>query len=140
MTGSTTLTDVSKNKFGRKIKFVTDKFKREVIFRDVEHAYAQSKLGFNKSAVILAGSVVEELLRLYLSSKNIIPKKNSFECYIDTCEENGLLKSVIHKLSDSIRYFRNLVHLEKETEEKHSISKSAAMWAVASIFMIVNDF
>jgi hypothetical protein len=132
--------DISKNQFGRKINFVSDRFKRDVIFRDVEQAYALSKLGFSKSAVILAGSVVEELLRLYLLSKRIKPKNNGFECYIMTCEENGLLKKAIHRLSDSIRCFRNLVHLAIESEERYSISRPTATAAVASIFTIANDF
>jgi hypothetical protein len=35
-----------------------------------------------KPAVILAGSVIEELLRLYLVHKNIKPAKKTFDSYI----------------------------------------------------------
>ena len=57
---------VSKKLFGKKINFVGDAFKRKIIFRDVAQAYALAMNDFNKPAVILSGSIIEELLRLYL--------------------------------------------------------------------------
>ena len=50
------------------------------------------------------------------------------------------IKSAIRKLTDSVRHFRNLVHLELEKDRKHSISKATAKGAVSSIFTIANDF
>lgn len=132
--------DVRKRTFGRKINFVTDKYKRRVIFRDVEQSYILAKNGFCKPAVILAGSVIEELLRLYLENKNVKPSKSTFEEYVKACENSGLLKSAISRLSDSVRHFRNLVHLEKEKSQKYAISKATASGAVSSIFTIANDF
>jgi hypothetical protein len=132
--------DISKRVFGRKIAFVTDPFKRDVIFRDIEQAYALAKAGFAKPAVILAGSVIEELLRLFLESKGIPPSSSTFDSYIKTCVEKGLLKSAIHRLTDSVRHFRNLVHLQEESASRHTISKATAKGAVASIFTIANDF
>lgn len=132
--------DVSKRSFGRKINFVQDSFKRKVIFRDVEQAFFLAHNGFYKSSVILAGGVVEELLRLYLLHKNIKPLKNSLDSYIRTCEDKGLLKTAIHKLADSIRQFRNIVHLEREETTKYTISKATAKGAVSFIFTIANDF
>jgi predicted GIY-YIG superfamily endonuclease len=58
--------DISKMTFGKKINFVSDSFKRKIIFRDVEHAFVLASQGFSKPALILAGGVIEELLRLYL--------------------------------------------------------------------------
>jgi len=130
---------ISKQTFGKKWNFVTDKYKRKIIFRDIEHAYILANQRFSKPATILAGSVIEELLRLYLESKNIKPTKNTFEGYITICEQKKLLKSGIFRLSDSVRHFRNIVHLSGETE-KYTISKATAKGAVASIFTIVNDF
>lgn len=131
---------ITKTSFGKKINFVSDKYKREVLFRDVEQAYALASSGFSKSAVILAGGVIEELLRLYLKYKNIKPKKDDFNAYILACEQTHLLKLGISRLSDSVRHFRNLVHLSKEKTKKHAISKSTAIGAVSSIFTIANDF
>lgn len=131
--------DISKRTFGKRINFVTSKYKKKIVFRDIEHAYILAKNGLSKPATILAGSVIEELLRLYLESKNIKPAKNTFEEYIETCEQKGLLKSGISRLSDSVRHFRNLVHLSKEKTKKYTISKAAAKGAVASIFTIAND-
>lgn len=131
---------VSKHEFGRKINFVKGEFKRAVIFRDVEHAYALSKIGFGKSAVILAGSVMEELLRLYLQHKNMKVKDNTFSEYIRACERGSFLKVAVHSLTTSVRHFRNLIHLEKESKKKDTISHATAAGAVASIFTLVNDF
>jgi len=131
---------ITKMAFARKINFVSDKFRREIIFRDVEHASLLASYGFSKPAVILAGGVIEELLRLYLKHKNIRPPKDNFDEYIKTCEQGGLLKLGIPPLSNSVRHFRNLVHLSKEKTKKYTLSKSTAKGAVASIFTIARDF
>ncbi len=131
---------ITKMGFGRKINFITDPFKRTIIFRDVEQAFILASSGFSKPAVILAGGVIEELLRLYLECKDISPLSENFDGYIRTCEQKGLLKAGISRLSDSARHFRNLVHLSKEETKRHTVSKSTAKGAVASIFTIANDF
>lgn len=131
---------IGKHKFGKKINFVKDSFKRDIIFRDVEQAYRLLKLGFCKPAVILSGGVIEELLRLYLESKNIKSEKDDFTSYLKSCEKHGLLKLAVQKLTGAVKDFRNFVHLKKETEQKHAISKSTASMAVASIFTIASDF
>jgi len=131
---------ISKRDFGKKINFVSDSFKREIIFRDVEHAFVLASEGFAKPAVILAGGVIEELLRLYLEHKKIQPKGKRFVDYIKACEDNDLLKRGVSRLTDSIRDFRNLVHLDNEKTKRHTVSKATAKGAVASIFTIANDF
>ncbi len=132
--------DVSKMSFGKKINFVSDRHKRAIIFRDVEHSFVLASLGFSKPAVLIAGGVIEELLRLYLKKKNIKPKEDTFNEYIKSCEQHGLLKSAISRLSDSVRQFRNLVHLSAEKTKTYTISKATAKGAVSSIFTISNDF
>ena len=132
--------DISKKDFGKKINFVSDSFKRKIIFRDVEHALVLASQGFSKPALILAGGVIEELLRQYLEHKNIKTKNKRFVDYIKACEDNGLLKRGVYRLSDSIRDFRNLVHLDNEKTKRHTISKATAKGAVSSIFTIANDF
>ena len=115
--------DINKRAFGIKINFVDDDFKKKILFRDIEHAYILANAGFPKPAAILAGSVIEELLRLFLKHKGITPTENTFVVYIKTCADKGFLKTAIHQLTDSFRYFRNLVHLEIETSQRHTISK-----------------
>ena len=129
-----------KKTFGRKISFVKDQFKRKVIFRDIGQAFALARAGFYKPSVVLAGGVIEELLRIYLESKNIAPARNNLDSYIKACDSNDLLKGAIHRLADSVRQFRNIVHLEKETSSRHTISKPTAIGSVTSIFTIANDF
>lgn len=132
--------DISKKVFEQRIGFVKEQFKREVIFRDVAQAFLLAHCGFNKPAIILAGGIIEELLRLYLEVKNIPPLSNTLDSYIKACEESRLLKNAISRLADSVRQFRNIVHLENERSAKHTISKATAKGAVAGIFTIANDF
>ena len=132
--------DISKKDFGKNINFVSDSFKKKVIFRDVEHAFVLASGGLPKPAVILAGGVIEELLKLYLEHKKIEPKSKRFADYIKACEDNDLLKRGVSRLTDSIRDFRNLVHLDNEKTKRHTISKATAKGAVSSIFTIANDF
>lgn len=129
---------MTKNQFGKKINFVRNGFKRKIIFRDIEQAYILVEMGYYKPAVILAGSIVEELLRLYLKHKNIKPDIDKFDGYIKACRDNRLLR-VVQGLTESVRHFRNFVHLENEETKKNTIVKSNASGAVASIFSIVND-
>jgi hypothetical protein len=132
--------DTNKKLFGKRIAFVSDSFKREIIFRDIAQAYLLAEQGFSKPALILAGGVLEELLRLFLEFKGLKPTNDTFDAYIKKCTECGLLKPPVHKLIDSFRQFRNLVHLNGESEPRHTISKATARGAVSSIFTISNDF
>lgn len=131
---------VTKRGFAKKFNFVSDKFARKVIFRDVEDSYNLASSGYSKPAVILAGGVIEELLRLFLIHKGVKPGSDTFDSYITACETNGFLKTRISQLSDSVRQFRNLVHISAEQSLRSTISKSTAKAAVASIFTIANDF
>ncbi len=90
--------------------------------------------------MILAGGVIEELLRSYLHFKQVTPIKDDFDGYIQTCEQQRLLKRSVSRLSDSVRQFRNLVHIDAEKTKKHSISKATAKGAVSCIFTLANDF
>lgn len=130
----------TKRSFGKKINFVENQFTRKIIFRDVEHACFLASSDYSKSAVILAGSVIEELLRLYLAHKNITPLSDNFDGYIRTCEQQRLLKDSVSRLTHSVRQFRNLVHLSAEKTKKYTISKATAVGAVSCIFTIANDF
>ena len=132
--------DISKRSFGRRMNFIKDEFKRKIIFRDTEQAFLLAHFGFNKPSVVLAGGVIEELLRLYLSHKGVVPNNNTLDSYLKACEQNGLLKTAIQRLADSVRQFRNLVHLERENSSRSSIAKATAKGALSSIFTVANDF
>jgi len=134
--------NISKKEFGKKINFIKDKFKREIIFRDVEQSFILLKMNFYKPASILAGGVIEELLRLYLVHKGIIGEKQykKFDEYITLCKSEKLLKLSKQSLTDVARHLRNLVHLELEKSKRDSITKSDATIAVESIFSVANSF
>jgi len=131
---------MSKRTFGKRINFVKDPFKKKVIFRDIQHAFILARCGCNKPSIVLAGGVIEELLRLYLEKNDIKSRNRDLNSYIEACNEHDLLKDGIQKLADSVRQFRNIVHVREERSPRHTISRAAAKAAVASIFTIVNDF
>ena len=130
----------SKKMIGLKIRFVSDSFKRKIIFRDIEHSYVLATMGYSKPSVILVGGIIEELLRLYLDYNNIKIKNGTLNKYIIACEDKNLLKKGVSSLTDSFRHFRNIVHLSNEVDKRHTISKATAKSAVASIFTISSDF
>ncbi len=119
-------------------KFIKDDFKRGIILRDIGNAHSLLNLGFYKESVIISGGVIEEILRLYLDSKQITSGR-TFNDYIKCCEKNNLLKSGINKLSDFLREFRNLVHLEREKSKDDTLKISIAKSAVSSIFTIMEE-
>jgi len=132
--------DVTKAILNKQIsKFIKDTFKRKIILRDIATAFIFAKTVFYKESVIVAGGVIEELLRLYLLHKKIKVTQQTFNEYINICEKNRILKTGISRLTDFVRLFRNLVHLEREKTSKYTISKATASSAVASIFTVVND-
>jgi hypothetical protein len=106
----------------------------------VEHAFVLASHGFAKPAVILAGGVIEELLKEFLKYKKVKPKGDRFTDYIKACENNRLLKFGVSRLGDAIRDFRNLVHISREESKRYTLSKATAIGAVSSIFTIANDF
>ena len=131
---------ISKKAFGLRIRFIENKHKRKALFRDIAHAYLLSKQHMPKPSIILAGGVIEELLRLYLESVNITPKENSFTSYINACKGHQLLINPLNSLSDSARHFRNFIHLEKESDHNNELTNYHAANTVASIFLIADGF
>ncbi len=130
----------SKKQFGEQIRFVKEGFKRKIIFRDVAHAYGCLKQEYYKPAVILAGGVIEEMLRLYLEHKGYNINTERFYDYIEKCKKKKLLKSAITHLSVAVKDFRNFVHLKEESSDRYTISRPTALGAVSAIFTIANEF
>lgn len=132
--------DVSKTMFSKKLKpFINKDFKRYSILRDIGNAYSLMSLGFYKETVILSGSIIEEILRLFLEFNNMLLNAKTFNDYIKICEQNGLFRKGINKLADSVREFRNLVHLSKENSKKDVINKANAKNAISAIFSFYNE-
>lgn len=131
--------EIDKTTLSKKLnKFIKDDFKRGIILRDIGNAHSLLNFGFYKESVIISGGVIEEILRLYLLSKQI-QSANTFNDYIKSCEKNSLLKSGISRLSDFLREFRNLVHLEREKTKDDTLKISIAKSAVSSIFTIIEE-
>ena len=132
--------EVSKTMFSKKLKpFIEEDFKRHLILRDIGNTYSLMSLGFYKEAVILSGSVIEEILRLFLISNNMISCSKTFNDYIKICEQRSVFKKGINRLIDFVREFRNLVHSSKEKCKKDIINKANARNAIDTIFSFYHE-
>lgn len=129
---------LTKKEFGKRINFIKDDTARKIIFRDVEHAFYLLKKNINKPAIILAGSIMEEILRQLLLFKEIKSENENFDNFIKTCEQNKLLSISVSKLSDSSRLFRNYAHISREIDSNNKISNSMASTVVSSLFLLVD--
>jgi len=131
---------MTKRKFGNQTNFIKERFQKNIIFRDIAQAHFLVLNGFPKPAVILCGSVLEELLRLYLEEKGIKPKPDTFNGYVKACVDNDLLSKSINGLSDAVRVFRNVAHIKLEKTKKETISKSTAGATLGLVFTIAERF
>jgi hypothetical protein len=133
--------EITKLMFSKKLKpFIDGDFKRHTILRDIGNSYSLMSLGFYKEAVVISGSVIEEILRLYLLNANMITKPKTFNDYIKICNDNDFFRKGINKLTDSVREFRNLVHLSKENNKKDVINKANAKNAINAVFSFYYEF
>lgn len=128
---------LSKTAFGKKINFINDTSIRKIIFRDVEDAFQCLDYNLHKSAIVLSGAVIEEILRAYLIKNDTKLSDNSFSYYIQKCKEKKLLQPSLSLQLESIKDFRNYIHIEKEIRLQFKVSKPMAQTAVSSIFLIV---
>lgn len=130
--------NLSKPTIGKRISFIRDDKARTIIFRDIWQAFFLLQNGFNKPAVILSGGVIEEILAQLLKCKGLLPSTDTFVKLIQVCREKKLFSNGTLNLLDSIRDFRNLVHVGKEIRES-KMSKTMAKTAVSSLFHILNE-
>ena len=132
---------LTKRAVGKKLNFIKSSKKKKILFRDIEHSYYLSKYGSAKPAIILAGGVIEELLKSHLEHKNINTNNKSFDDIIKLCKEHDSFLDIANlQLSDSARLFRNYVHIDKETKSKLKISSPMSSSAVSTIFTVISNF
>ncbi len=129
---------LSRPMIGKKLNFMSPNSIRRAILRDIEQAYGCLDQHYYKPAVVLAGGVVEEVLRQYLQHKGIPPGKEFIE-HINAAREHKMLKASLVALTDSVRGFRNLVHIAKEKDPKFTTNGATAKVAVSAMFAIIND-
>lgn len=129
---------LTKKEFGKRINFIEHVITRKIIFRDIEHAYILLREGFYKSSVILAGGVMEEILRQLLTLKEEVAENINFNELIKKCSHKGLLSTPRNQLTESARYFRNVVHINNEVKQNNKITKAIAHSAFSAIFILVD--
>lgn len=131
---------ISKLKFGKKINFIEDRKIRKIIFRDTAQAFLLESQGYFKPAIILSGGIIEELLRNYLHKKELVPKRNTLDEYINTCKENKILGNAIVNMGHYVRLMRNLVHIQRESKDETIIDQALAKGIISTIITITNSF
>lgn len=121
----------------KKINKVNKKF-RSIILRDYDELTLNYLVKNNKSAIILAGSLIETLLIYHLKKKKVstisyeINKKKVSKDLFDATlndlllylEENKLLQKHFVHLGNVSRIFRNYVHPGKELRETEKLDDS----------------
>lgn len=129
---------LSRKQVIRKLRFIGSITTKRALLRDIVHAHGCLEHHFYKSALVLSGGVIEEIIRQKLISCKV-DAGASFSDHIKNARESKIFKNSIASLSDSIRDFRNHVHVAKESEKKHAISRATASIAVSAIFTVLND-
>jgi hypothetical protein len=90
--------------------FVKDKKTKNILTRDCAYAEICIEQKMFKPAIILYGSIIEEILRDKLKSKD------NFETLIDKIEKEKSIEPSLLRKIDFIRDFRNYVHIFLEKE------------------------
>ena len=106
--------EIEKKKIGIGMRgifnFVKDKKTKSILVRDFAYAEICREKSMSKPAIILYGSIIEEVLRYKLNSKA------KFSSLIDKFKEKkGLDPSLIRKI-DFIKDFRDYVHIFLEKQ------------------------
>lgn len=144
---------VTKRKLAKRIPYVLNRKVRAIIYRDIEDAMRCKQHSLWKPSVILAGGVVECLMRNLVDSvgdekkvrtayKEFFPerkhkKPETLEEYIGVCRHLGLVDGSIADLLSAVRGWRNLVHPDKERRSALKPDKNMAETALRSIFQLV---
>ncbi|HET7152249.1 MAG TPA: hypothetical protein VFJ29_00655 [Candidatus Kapabacteria bacterium] len=94
-----------------------------------------------KSAIVIAGSIIEAILIDYLVSENhdTDPLRMEFVEVIRICKQRNLLTERSEQLSHVIRNYRNLIHPGREIRLKEKVDRNAAIIASTLVDMVVEE-
>jgi hypothetical protein len=123
--------------------FISDDILRGMIERDKKELDESLSSGLYKSAIILAGSLIEAILVDYFlafttpraTSQEIL--QASLSQLIDWATEESLISQRTHEISTAIRNYRNLIHPGKEyrLSERVDIHSATVAKHLAEIFI-----
>lgn len=120
-------TKIDKKKIGIGIKglfnFIKDKEAKDILVRDCAYAELCIEQEMFKPAIILYGSIIEEILRTLLSSDETFLKLIK-----EAREKNVLEDSLIRKI-DFLRDFRDYVHIFLEKQGDFEPTEGIALVA-----------
>lgn len=129
---------LTKRVIGKKLNFVKEKTLKDILFRDIEQAYLLLHHKFYKPAIIISGGALEEILKEFLKHNQKIPSGNRFVDCIEVAKKHSLFSNGIISLLDSMRDFRNLVHIDKERAGQ-KVGIQLARTAVSALFLILKE-
>ncbi len=111
---------------------------RTIVLRDIEECAYSYILNFNKTTIIMCGSIIEAVLTDLLENKGI--KKYQFGSKLTTknledmdlidllevCSQEKLIKDTTYHLSQVLRKYRNIIHPSNEIKNSHDINSDNA--------------
>ena len=121
---------------------------REMLIRDIHECAISLIVGSFKSAILVAGGVIEHILLYVLTSNNIqsydvgaiINKKSNIKKVVDmnlgelleVAQEKNLIRKENYHLSQFARSYRNAIHPGKEIKIASEINKETAimLWKI----------
>lgn len=115
---------------------------RNIVLRDVEECAYSYILNFNKTTIIMCGSIIEAVLTDLLESKDIkkyqVGSKQTTKNLedmdlidlLEVCSQEKLIKDTTYHLSQVLRKYRNIIHPSNEIKNLRDINSdnSTLLW------------
>ena len=130
------------------LDFITDEVLRGMIDRDLKEMNLCFEHGIYKSAVILAGSIIEAILVDYFLAYEQLPKLSKQKIirasldkliYWASNENVNLITEDTKATAHVIRYYRNLIHPGAELRLKIVADKNTAQVAIGLVGIIIKE-
>jgi len=123
--------------------FITDEDFRLSLENDFREMNLCIQAGAHKSAVVIAGSIIEAVLIDYVISEEIIGREEAlkldFGKVLSICKDKKIITGRSLDLSSVVKSYRNLIHPGRAIRLQESIDKETADVAKALVSIVLND-
>lgn len=125
--------------------FVDDEDMRQSLTQDNHELELAMQAGAWKSALVLAGNIVETILLWYLISSDYQTRKGKDPSYftlgqaIDACVQDGVLSDRTEKLCSVIKDYRNLIHPGLVVRLSQRCDQASAQVAKSVLHLILTE-
>jgi hypothetical protein len=123
--------------------FITDEDFRTSLESDFKEMNSCMQAGAYKSAVVIAGSIVEAVLIDYVIAENIIAREDAlkldFGKVLTLCKDKRIISEKSSDLSSVIKGYRNLIHPGRALRLNESVDKDSAEVSRALVNIILAE-